>query len=196
LDKVDARSKPQRRFKLNRDRTKSTPAANTVLKKVAVEPHKQEDSALIAQSNNEIIRISEKSKTLNNVTHSIIITVNEVESITMKDISNSVIVINSKGPAFLFSLKNCLVFVHCHQLRIHDTVDSKFVTDIPNKVGVIENSKSLKFNTDVDIKDFNHPFGVSPNYTYYEITQELINVKKQVENSPELSYLEKYIALV
>ncbi|CCH42891.1 Tubulin-specific chaperone C [Wickerhamomyces ciferrii] len=104
----------------------------------------------------------------------------------MKNIKNSIIYINSSGPAFLQDIENSIIFVTSHQLRIHNTTDSIILTmELLN--GIIENSSGLIFKPlegDIEINDFDHP-GLgdkSPSFKKLSFTEDDLELKKGLED--------------
>lgn len=144
--------------------------------------------------------ITKETKAFCKDVESSVLVFQNLESITLKNLKNSIIFIESKGPCFIFAMENSKIFVKCHQLRIHHSFDSEIFPFIDSQNAIIEGCSRLAFkNSDIHINDFDSPGSTSKNYTKpspSEQDQQLLQKLKHHELQEILDELNKNLTCI
>lgn len=150
----------------------------------------QEEIPNVEGVNRSSRKIADETKIFCKDVESSILIFKNLESITLKKISNSIILIESKGPCFIFGMQNCKIFVKCHQLRIHDSTNVEIFPTIDSQNAIIEGCSNLIFkNEDIQVNDFDSPGSVSSNYTKSGIEQKDQDLYTRLQSADKLQDL-------
>ncbi|KAH3666635.1 hypothetical protein WICMUC_005562 [Wickerhamomyces mucosus] len=208
LTKIDNESNNQKQSKF---KFKSLKSGKQFPKKI------DNDIDLKQQDNNNIIinpTISNKfnefiqneqfdlNPILQNINQSIII-INNVNSLQIFDIKDSIIIINeNKSSNFIKNVKNSIIFINnqlnSNQTRIHNCLNLKIKSlnsNLQNNI-IIENCKNLIISSNIlKIDDFNSPLGKSENFKNLKFSTKFDEIYKICNSNPTiiLNNLKDYI---
>ncbi|RLV91174.1 hypothetical protein JA1_004080 [Spathaspora sp. JA1] len=136
---------------------------------------------------NESIDISETRYVLiTSSTNSIISTdkLSPPPSIHMRNTTDSICTLTSKGAIFIHNVRNSILVLSCHQARLHNIHNSIIIVDkVKNNRIIIEDCSGLVINQQIEVDDFNHPTKESINPHYKVIDQDSLNhITQRISN--------------
>lgn len=158
-----------------------------------VHKHHQQPKFEVAQPNNTLANplvscikgvkytISSPSShvLMTDISRSIVITGSTPSSINIHNGSHSIMHLNCLGPIFLHDLQNTLLILQCHQLRLHNIVNSTILVDVANDKIIIENCYNLSIGNHphlnlttcrpIQVDDFNCPTASQQNAHYSKL---------------------------
>lgn len=128
-----------------------------------IRKHHQQPNSNIAQPNKTLVSpllsgIQGVKYTVNttnshvlitDISQSIVITGSTASSINIHNGCHSILQLNCNGPIFLHDLQDTILVLQCHQLRLHNIVNSTILVDVANDKIIIENCSNLSIG--------NHP---------------------------------------
>lgn len=113
---------------------------------------------------------------MTNISQSIVVTGSTPASINIQNGAHSIVQLNCTGPIFLHDLHDMVLILRCHQLRLHNVVNSTILVDVANDKLIIENCQHLKIgrhplaiDRTIQVDDFNHPKATERNTNYTDI---------------------------
>lgn len=107
-----------------------------------------------------------------------IVTTNQTSiptSVHLKGVESSILRINSSGPVFIHDVSHTVLVLSCHQLRLHNIVDSTIIVEsVGNNRIIIENCNGLKLQStdEIAVDDFNWPTTLTTN-PHYKFSHEI-----------------------
>lgn len=99
---------------------------------------------------------------------------------------NSVVKIAMDGTVYATDLERCILVCDCHQLRLHNILNTLIVANIKTNI-IIENCKQLRFSGKVTIDDFNFGFNDSQSYQLVEYNEQQLDWIGKIYDSNSLS---------
>jgi hypothetical protein len=175
------KEKPKRRFQFSqRSRTQQKSSLNTK------QFEEKEVKPTVTDVQGSHLMIEDSSVLVTDVSRCTVY-IPQSSAVSLRNVNDSTFVINCSGPVFVQRALNCILFISCHQLRIHETSKTKIIADIPSGRGVIEGCKDLEIEG-IRVDDFDCPNGESTNYKMCQF-DELRNLKEQVRSgTADLSF--------
>lgn len=158
-----------------------------------VHKHHQQPNSQLTQPNNTLaiplisgikgVKYTACSKSshvlITDISQSIVITGSTPSSINIHNGSHSILQLNCTGPIFLHDLENTVLILQCHQLRLHNIVNSTILVDVANDTIIIENCSNLSIGNHphldvatcrpIQVDDFNHPTASTQNANYLNL---------------------------
>lgn len=196
MDSVEKKKAPQRRFKFSR---KPEPKKSQIISPIQFKDD-DEIKPTIERISNTTKIVENESKVFGTDIESSVIVFKNLESITLRKITNSIIFIESNGPAFIFEMRNSIVVVKCHQLRIHDSNNSMIFPKINSQNAIIEGCSKLNFKNDlIQVNDFDSPGTSSSNFTKESITDEDQSLLEKLQSNQLqeiLNNLQHHISII
>ncbi|CUM47149.1 uncharacterized protein AC631_02622 [Debaryomyces fabryi] len=146
-----------------------------------VHKHHQQPNSQIAQPNNTLatplvsgiqgvkytVNSTNSHLLIADISKSIVITGSTPSSINIHNGSHSILQLNCNGPIFLHDLQHTIIILQCHQLRLHNIVNSTILVDVSNDKIIIENCSNLSVGNHpsldltmcrpIQVDDFNQP---------------------------------------
>ncbi|CDR47674.1 CYFA0S36e00276g1_1 [Cyberlindnera fabianii] len=183
---IDAeQERPKRRFRFSEKAMEARRNKSDVRsrKELVLEDEEEEEEEEVIAKTGEVCVLKDQKCLVKEMTRSVIITDDVCSNVTLKKITKSHIVIKAEGPVFIHDCHGCVLFVECHQLRIHDSSRLKIHAQIPSGRAVIENCKEMMFQG-VQVDDFNHPNGGSMNYKLIKFSDPE-SQRDQIKENPE-----------
>lgn len=136
----------------------------------------------ISEIHNTELSISSTSHlSLCNILGSIVVSAHTLSAVSVKDASDSIVVLLCQGPVVVTNASNCHFLLLGHQIRLHELVNCTVWGKVASKRVVIEKCRNVQFGgfneetrtlqtLDFDVDDFDWPTKkiTSPNYTHLE----------------------------
>jgi hypothetical protein len=150
------------------------------------------DSNVVKKS----IEINGKDVAIVNIKNSTIQLCGNPTVIHVNNVENSFILSGTvTGSVFINNCQNCQVVVPCHQLRIHETLNTHFYINVASRA-IIENCKNVQFAPynwsypiENSIKKLDDPLETSPIVNWQSIDD--FNWLNQNEKSPNWCFLDE-----
>lgn len=138
----------------------------------------QEVKPTVSGARSTHLDITDKIPSISDISHCTV-RISGASTVSLKDVKECTLVIESSGPVFIRGASDSLFFINCHQLRIHDSTNTKIHANIPSGRAVIEGCHGLQVQG-VLIDDFDHPNGMSTSYTTVEFDSEILDRASQI----------------